>query len=91
MHDTIQANTKEQTVRDVLFKKHPNGQPAHPDTLLQPPTTTSDVHPVLFDRLDGEMIRHIALQTDGSAGPDRDRLESTHMGGDVCVPPSRKP
>ncbi len=69
LNDTIQANSNEQTVRDVLFEKHPNGQPAHPDTLLQPPTTTSDVHPVLFDRLDGEMIRHIALQTDGSAGP----------------------
>ena len=66
---TIQVNSKTQTVREALLEKHPDGQPAHSDTLLQPPTRIPDVHPVLFDHLDGEMIRRSALQTDGSAGP----------------------
>ncbi len=69
LNDTIQVNSNKQTVRDILFEKYPNGQSAHSDTLLQPLTITPDVHPVLFDRLNGEMNRHTALQTEGSAGP----------------------
>ena len=49
------------TLREVLMEKHPAGQPAHPETILQPPTPILDVHPVLFDHLDGEIIRKAAL------------------------------
>ena len=69
LNDTIQSNSRQQTVREVLLEKHPAGQPVHPDTLLQSYTTASDVHPVLFDRIYGELIRHFALRTEGSAGP----------------------
>ena len=58
-----QPNT---TVRDELLKKHPAGQPAYPEILL--PLTTPATHPVVFDCLDGGVIRSAALRTHGSAG-----------------------
>ena len=69
LDDTIETNSKIQTVCEVLMEKHPIGHPAHPDTLLPPPTPAKEVHPVLYERLDGMMIRLAALQTEGSAGP----------------------
>ena len=59
--DTIQINAKQKALCEVLMEKHPAGQPAHPETILQPPTPILDVHPVLFDHLDGEIIRKAAL------------------------------
>ena len=55
------------TVRDVLKQKHPDAQPADDDALLReaPPRT----HEVLFENLDGAIIRSIALHCQGSAGP----------------------
>ncbi len=57
------------TVRDVLKEKHPAPQPPYPDTLLPPCENRLDVHPVLFDRIDGAAIRAVALRSTGSAGP----------------------
>ena len=55
------------TVRDVLVDKHPPGQPAHPESLIDdvPP----EVHPVLFESIDASMLRSAALRTTGAAGP----------------------
>ena len=59
------------TVLDVLLDKHPPAVDAHPEAIMdlgsapQPYPT----HPVLFERLDGDMIRSCALRTEGSAGP----------------------
>ena len=56
------------TVLDVLMKKHPPGQPVHPSVLIgegEPPF----VHPVLFDKIDGDVIKNAALNTKGAAGP----------------------
>ena len=69
LDDTIQINAKQITVREVLMEKHPAGQPAHPEIILQLPTPIPDVHPVLFDHLDGEIIRKATLRIEGSAGP----------------------
>ena len=54
-------------MRDILSEKHPLGQPAHHDAIIDddPP----DVHPVLFESLDAGMIRSAALHTSGAAGP----------------------
>ena len=58
------------TVRDELLKKHPPGQPAHPDTILYPDPRAPPVFlPVIFECLDGAAIRSAALHTNGSAGP----------------------
>ena len=56
------------TVHAELLKKHPPGQPAHPDGLLHP-TIPPPCHPVVFECLDGASICTAALHTNGSAGP----------------------
>ncbi len=58
-----------ETVFDVLCEKHPKAQgPSQEATLAQPiPPTTPN--PVIFDRVDADLIRHAAKQTRGSAGP----------------------
>ena len=56
------------TVRDELLKKHPPGQPAHPDTLLYA-TTSLETHPVIFHCLNGAAIHSAALHINGTAGP----------------------
>ena len=56
-------------VRDILKDKHPPAQPAHPNTLLPQSTCTTDYHPVIFEKVNGDLIRSVALQTHGSAGP----------------------
>ncbi len=67
---TTQEHHPATTVRNELLKKHPPGQPAHPNALLHPdPTTPLSIHPVIFDCLDGAAIRSAALHTNGSAGP----------------------
>ena len=55
------------TVRDELLKKHPSGQPAHCDVLKALDDCRS--HPVIFDAIDGALIRGAALCTQGAAGP----------------------
>ena len=60
---------QEQTTVRELVSKHTPDQPAHPETLLSPPSSLLEPHPVLFECLDGEMICFAALRTEGSAGP----------------------
>ena len=64
LNDKVDCNN---TVRDVLIDKHPSGQPAHPDCIIEedPP----EVHHVLFESIDASMIRSAALRTNGAAGP----------------------
>lgn len=56
------------SVRDVLKSKHPAPAPVHPETLLQADERL-ETHSVLFDRIDGKLIRSVALTVQGSAGP----------------------
>ena len=55
------------TVRDELAKKHPPGQPADSNNVLD--ARNSDVHPVLYECIDGAAIPKAAIRTNGSAGP----------------------
>ena len=57
-----------ETVREVLLKKHPPKQPPKPSSIT-PDSPTTEPHPVLFGRIDGQLIRSSALRTDGAAGP----------------------
>ena len=58
------------TVRETLLKKHPPKQPLKQSALfISPNTQTVEPHPVLFDKIDGQLIRSIALKSDGAAGP----------------------
>ena len=57
------------TVEDILRDKHPPAGEMHAEALV---TTSADPprpHPVIFERLTGEVIRSAALRTRGAAGP----------------------
>ena len=58
-----------ETVRDVLLKKHPPKQPLSVSCLLQPDFQPSEPHPVMFESIDGQLIRNTVLKMDGAAGP----------------------
>ena len=54
----------------LLVRKHPDPSPATPMSLINPSTTTlPSCHPIIFDCLDGDLIRHTAVRIEGSAGP----------------------
>ena len=55
------------TVREALKSKHPPAGSVHTSALLdeQPP----DTHPIIFECLNGNMVRSAALHCQGSAGP----------------------
>ena len=56
-------------VRDILREKHPAVQEACSAALLSLVDNTVETHPVLFERIDGDLIRSTALKVQGSAGP----------------------
>ena len=57
------------SVRDVLLMKHPQGQPAHPSAIVSSSMSPDGLHSLLFDSLNGDLIRRSALKSDGSSGP----------------------
>ena len=66
----LSTTVKESTVFDELVKKHPDPFPATPLSLINPGTTDlQSCHPVIFDCLDGDLIRHTAVCLERCAGP----------------------
>ena len=57
------------TVREVLRSKHPPATPTHHEHLIIDCASTPAHHPVIFEALDGSVIRAAALQTSGAVGP----------------------
>ena len=57
------------TVCDELLRKHPKGQPACSAALKSLDGCGESFHPVVFEVLDGALIRNAALRTRGAAGP----------------------
>ena len=55
------------TVREVLINKHPTGQNAHANCILQ--SLAQEVHPIIFESIDANVIRSATMNTSGSAGP----------------------
>ena len=70
------------TVREVLISKHPRGQTARANCILQSPT--KEVHPVIFESIDASVIRSAAMNIAGSAGPS-----GVDMGVEGYVYPSK--
>ena len=56
-------------VRDVLRDKHPPAQPLRRDCLVTADSEPTPFHPVLFEALNGSLIRSAALRTFGAPGP----------------------
>ena len=57
-----------ENVREALLKKRPPGKPHALSAIVTMENSTSDFHPVLFDRIDGDLIQSTALKTEGTAG-----------------------
>ena len=57
------------TVREILFEKHPKGQPIMSSTVIVDNVPSQGPHPILYERIDGPLIHSIALKTEGAAGP----------------------
>ena len=57
-------------VFETLKKKHPARKPAIPSAVITSNSSSQDPsHFILFDQLDGLMIRKTVLKTEGAAGP----------------------
>ena len=67
----VETNRTHKSVREVLQEKHPCQQHAKSAALIDQNTRqpTDEPHPILFEKIDGQLIRSMALRTDGSAGP----------------------
>ena len=66
----LSTQVGESKVFEELVKKHPNPSPATPQSLINPTNTIlQSCHPVIFDCLDSDLIRHTAVRIQGSAGP----------------------
>ena len=48
-------------VRDVLTKKHPPKQHPKPSAIITSETPPSEPHPILYEKIDGQLIHKIAL------------------------------
>ena len=66
MDDIILGSGK---VYDILKSKHPAAAPLHVEVLLPDDDSTTPIHPVIFDVLDGPLIKAAALRTLGPVGP----------------------
>lgn len=58
-----------ETVCDVLLKKHPPKQPRKLSSLIEPDSPPPEPHPVMFQVINGQLIRSTVLKMDVAAGP----------------------
>jgi len=56
-------------VINTLQENHPEAQPKFEDLLLQGPT--QEVHPAMFQVIDGDLIQRMAAKTKGSSEPSQ--------------------
>ena len=56
----------EETIKQ-LNVKHPVGEPLHDEMMLHGPV--QDIHPIIFDDLNSELVRKVAMKMKGAAGP----------------------
>ena len=57
------------SVRVILLGKRPNGKPMDSSAVALPEFPTQEPHPVIFDQITVSLIRSVALQMEGAAGP----------------------
>ena len=57
------------SVRVILLGKRPNGKPMDSSAVALPEFPTREPHPVIFDQITGSLIRSVALEMEGAAGP----------------------
>ena len=64
--DSIQPDGR--TVKQHLLDKHPPGKPINPSTISDCPPT-SRPHPVIFEEIDGTLIKTTIQRMDGAVRP----------------------
>ena len=72
LQDIIQTTDESAptTVREVLEQQHPTASEPHQTALLDEDLSNSQpFNPIIFDSLDGDMIKQAAIQCQGAAGP----------------------
>ena len=57
------------TVLVVLMEKHPEAQSLKMSVIINEEYSTKIPHPILYEQIIGPLIHHIALRTNGAAGP----------------------
>jgi hypothetical protein len=67
--DTVLSACDDRTVFEELCGKHPKGKDICPSAIVSENDHTCPSHPVIFDALDGAVIKDIASHMKGSAGP----------------------
>ena len=80
-----------QSGRYILISKHPPAQPVYSKCILD--DERQNPHPIIFESLDGNIIRSAALKVTGAAGPsgldahEWRRLCTSHKGAsrDLCA------
>ena len=50
-----------------LHEKHPECQPLNYEMILKGPI--NQIHPIIFDYFNSELVQKVALKTKGAAGP----------------------
>ena len=65
----IDPSAPSESVHDILLKKHPPKQPLKEETIVNRNTPVIEPHPIIFEQIDGELVRSTALKLDGAAGP----------------------
>ena len=56
-------------VKESLLNKHPPRQPPSPEAIFEQSNVHANVHPILFEQIDGKLILESALKSDGAASP----------------------
>ena len=67
--DNVVDSSTQETVRDILKKKHPPKQTVRPEAITKLDTPIQEPHPILFDQINGDLICSTSLKMDGAAGP----------------------
>ena len=63
LNDQIDPSNPNCLVRDILKEKHPPAQPLSQDCLISQVSESAPFHPIIFEALNGPMIRSAALRT----------------------------
>ena len=69
LNEHITVGDKTTTVRQILKDKHPPAQGADQSLVILQHDFNTNIHPVVFERIDSSLVRRSALNCKGAAGP----------------------
>ena len=66
---SLEETVKDQTVEQILIKKHPPAEPVSSNNIISYSEDTIPFHSYTFDQINAQKIRKAAMTTHGSHGP----------------------